>query len=204
MPGRHGSRPSVPRATPAVAAPSIKIRDYESADRRFFERGLLALLKDEAPYDPLKIVVPPREWGRTQATWLMKQVRTRGGHLLIAEIGPKRVGFVVGARERASPKRRAFEPARPCSIYSLYVAPEHRRRGIGNNLMNEIERRFHRARRDFVHLMALSGNARAVELYRARGYVDRVLFLGKWLQPRADRRSRSSGRGRASSARRPV
>lgn len=146
---------------------------------------MLAELKDEAPFDPLKIVVPPSEWGRTHSRWLLKQVRTRNGYLLMATIGRKRVGFVVGAIARASSTRRSFEPARPSSILNLYVVPGFRRRGIGNRLMDELEGKFRAKRRDFVHLIALSGNARALALYRARGYAQRVLFLGKWLGSRS-------------------
>lgn len=104
---------------------------------------------------------------------------------MVAVVGQRRVGFVAAAHVRASPKRRSFEPAKPNSILSLYVLPEFRRRGIGNQLMDVIERRFQAKGRDFVHLIALSGNVRALELYRARGYAQRVLYLGKWLGPRA-------------------
>lgn len=174
-----------------IGARSVKIRDFMPGDRPFLERGVLAELKDEAPFDPLKLVVPPDEWGRSHSAWLLKQARTRGGCLLVAVVGQKRVGFVAAANVRASPKRRSFEPDKPSAILSLYVLPEFRRRGIGNRLMDVIERRFRAKGRDFVHLIALSGNIRALELYRARGYAQRVLYLGKWLTPRARQLSRA-------------
>jgi len=160
----------------------IRIRDFATTDRAFFEQGLLSTLKEEAPFDPLKLVVPPKGWGRTYSTFLLKQVRTRRGYILVAELGRSRAGFVVGARQ--SPRRgkaRSFEPARPCWIFDVYVSSKFRRRGVGNALMNEIERRFRADGRDFVHLLALSGNTRALSMYRARGYTQRVYMLGKWL-----------------------
>ncbi len=108
---------------------------------------------------------------------------------MVAVVGERRVGFAAAAYVRAPPKRRSFEPARPSAILSLYVLPEFRRRGIANQPMDVIERRFRAKGRDFDHLIALSGNIRALELYRARGYAQRVLYLGKWLTPRARRLS---------------
>jgi ribosomal protein S18 acetylase RimI-like enzyme len=160
---------------------STKIREYVKEDRPFLERSLLATLREEAPFDPLKLVVPPKDWGRTYSTWLLKQVRQRGGHILIAEVGRKRAGLVIGALQRASKSRHGFEPARPCWVFDLYVVPKLRRTGIGNQLMGEIEGRFRAWGRDFVHMLSLSGNERALALYRARGYAQRVYTLGKWL-----------------------
>jgi len=160
----------------------LHIRDFAPTDRPFFEQGLLATLREEAPFDPLKLVVPPKGWGRTYSTFLLRQVRTRRGYILVAELGRRRAGFVVGARQPPyRGKVRSSEPVRPCWIFDVYVSPEFRRRGVGNALMDEIERRFRSDGRDFVHLLALSGNAGALSMYRARGYARRVYMLGKWL-----------------------
>jgi ribosomal protein S18 acetylase RimI-like enzyme len=152
------------------------------ADGRFLERGLLADLEEVAPFDPLKKFVPRRDWGRTYSRFLRKEVRTKGGHFLVAEVGSKRAGFVVGVLERLSRavkgKRRA---RRPCRILDLYVAPAFRNRGVGGRLMDEVERRLRAHRRDFVQMLSLSGNERAIAMYHARGYISRVHLLGKWL-----------------------
>jgi ribosomal protein S18 acetylase RimI-like enzyme len=172
--GRSGGVPSGPT--------QIRIRDFVPTDRPFFERGLLTTLREEAPFDPLKLVVPPKGWGRTYSTFLQQQVRRRGGYILVAQLGRRRAGFVVGARQlRHRGRLRSLEPARPCWIFEVFVLPEFRRRGVGNALMGDIERRFRSDGRDFVHLLALAGNAGALSVYRARGYTQRVYMLGKWL-----------------------
>jgi ribosomal protein S18 acetylase RimI-like enzyme len=160
----------------------VNVRDFVPSDRPFLERGLLADLREAAPFDPLKMFVPPRNWGRTYSTFLLKEVRRTHGHILVAELGSKRAGFLVGVVERPSRGQpRSFAARRPCWIYDLYVEPAFRNRGVGRKLIGEVERRFRAKGRDFVNLLALSGNDRAVALYRSSGYVPRVFLLGKWL-----------------------
>jgi ribosomal protein S18 acetylase RimI-like enzyme len=160
----------------------VRIREFVPSDRPFLERALLADLREAAPFDPLRMFFPPTNWGRRYSTALLREVRKRGGYVLVAEFDRTRAGFVAGVLEPVTRRRgRTFAAARPCWIWDLYVDPRFRKRGVGTELMNEIEGRFRAKGRDFVHLLALSGNVRAVAMYRSRGYTPRVYMLGKWL-----------------------
>lgn len=167
----------------APSATSLLIREFAPADRSFLERALEADLRDVRPFDPLQMFLPAENWGRTYSTQILRAVRKHGGCLLVAEVGRARAGFVVGVLESVAPgHRRTFAAQRPGWVWDLYVAPKYRRRGVGTALLQAIEDYFRGAHRDFVHLLALSGNDRAVAMYRRRGYVSRVLMLGKWLR----------------------
>ena len=159
------------------------IRDYTPADRPFLERGVLALLGEESAFDPLKLVTAPGWWGKTHSRYLLSEVRKGRGHILIALVGPKRVGFVVGARQPVTRgKNRAFDSSRrPCCIYSLYVLPRFRRGRIGSRLMDVVEARLRGQGCDLAHMVGLAGNAPARAMYRSRGFKERVLWWGKWL-----------------------
>lgn len=164
----------------------VRIRVFRRSDLRFLEGGLQADQREVAPFDPLRMILPLRGWGRTYARHLVQEVRSRGGRILIAEAGRTRAGFVVGVLQpSARAGDRAFAAARPAWIYDLYVVPRFRRIGVATRLMVAVEAYFTAEGRDFVHLLALTGNDSALALYRTRGYVQRVFLLGKRLEPRS-------------------
>jgi len=179
-----------------------RVRDYVRADRAFLEQGVLALLEEEAPFDPLRLIVPPNWWGKTHSQYLLSEVRKGRGHTLAAQAGRKRIGFVVGARQPTSRgKSRAFDLSRrPCCIYALYVAPDYRRGGVGTLLLEVVEERLRAQGCDLAHMVGLAGNAPARTLYRARGYEERVLWWAKWLNPPSRPRSRRQGIHRSGAA----
>ena len=178
------------------------VRDYVRTDRAFLERGVLALLKDEAPFDPLRLIVPPSWWGKTHSQYLLSEVRKGSGHMLVAQEGRKRIGFAVGARQPTPRgKSRAFDPSRrPCCIYALYVAPDYCRGGVGTLLMDAVEARLRAQGCDLAHMVGLAGNVPSRTLYRARGYAERVLWWAKWLNPPLRPQSRGQWTHRSGAA----
>ena len=71
------------------------------------------------------------------------------------------VGFIVGL----------IEPDRTGHITTLGVAPEHRRRSIGEQMLTRIEEGFRRRHVRTVRLEVRSVNTGAQELYRKLGYI---------------------------------
>jgi ribosomal protein S18 acetylase RimI-like enzyme len=70
---------------------------------------------------------------------------------------------------------------RQAHIFLLYVAPPHRRRGIGRTLMLQAEA-FSRARGDHkIGLQVFANNHSAIELYQSLGYGIQSLTLEKKL-----------------------
>ncbi|HVF26709.1 MAG TPA: N-acetyltransferase [Pyrinomonadaceae bacterium] len=71
------------------------------------------------------------------------------------------VGFIVGL----------IEPNATGHVTTLGVAPEHRRRGIANRMMNRVEEGFRRRGVRTVRLEVRSVNTGAQKLYGGMGYV---------------------------------
>lgn len=68
-------------------------------------------------------------------------------------------------------------------INYLAVAPEHQRRGLARQMMNDAERRLRASGCPKINLQVRSGNANAIEFYRAIGYIqDDVISMGKRLE----------------------
>lgn len=68
-------------------------------------------------------------------------------------------------------------------VDELFVASDHRQRGIGAYLLDLAESASREQGAQFLHLEVSHGN-RAIELYRRRGFVDRKRYLmTKQLQP---------------------
>jgi ribosomal protein S18 acetylase RimI-like enzyme len=91
---------------------------------------------------------------------------------LVAEAGGVMVGTVIGGFDG----RRGL-------IYHLAVAPSHRRRGLANRLMDEIEERLRSRGCLKCYLLVLEGNEEAAHFYEKRGWdrMDRVHLYGKEL-----------------------
>jgi len=68
-------------------------------------------------------------------------------------------------------------------VYSLAVAPEARRRGVGTALMKHLEGELAKRGCPKVNLQVLSSNAGTVEFYRKLGYsVEERVSMGKLLE----------------------
>ena len=67
-------------------------------------------------------------------------------------------------------------------IYSLAVAPDCRRRGIGSMLMKHAESALKQLGCPKINLQVLAGNAQVVDFYKRLGYaVEERINLGKIL-----------------------
>jgi diamine N-acetyltransferase len=74
---------------------------------------------------------------------------------------------------------------RGCDAYidELYIAEEHRRRGIGRRAMAFVETKAREMGVNAMHLEVSRDNTTALELYRRIGYVDHDRYLmTKWLE----------------------
>ena len=68
------------------------------------------------------------------------------------------------------------------SVYYLAVSPEYQARGIGKQLMSEIETRLCELGCPKLNIVVRSSNDKVLEFYRKLGYVtDNVVSLGKRL-----------------------
>jgi ribosomal protein S18 acetylase RimI-like enzyme len=118
----------------------------------------------------------------SQATplWWADLKRATPNQILPSATVKYRAGKTVGclwmgtAIDQASGDRHAH-------IFLLYVAPDHRRQGIGTALMHQAET-WARSRGDRqIGLQVFQSNQPALELYRQLGYKPRSLWMVKHL-----------------------
>lgn len=74
-------------------------------------------------------------------------------------------GFIIGLIQN-------FDETRIGRVYTLDVAVEHRRKGIGLTLLNELEQVFIEKSVMNCYLEARTDNVAALELYRKHGYTE--------------------------------
>jgi len=91
---------------------------------------------------------------------------------LVAELNGGIVGSVLGAWDG----RRGW-------VYHLAVEPKHQRRGVGNKLLNELERRMQGKGVVKVNAIVYRDNRRSIRFFKKLGYEldERSLLLGKRL-----------------------
>lgn len=90
---------------------------------------------------------------------------------LVARDGPRIVGTVWGGYDG----RRGW-------IHRLAVANSHRKLGLGQRLMDEVEKRLKAMGCEKVNLLIEKDNLAVAEFYGSRGYeADDLLFMEKWL-----------------------
>ena len=102
---------------------------------------------------------------------IRRKLALRDGLLLVASAAGELVGSVMAGYEG----HRGW-------INYLAVAPQHRRHGLGRQLMREAEERLAAAGCPKINLQVRAGNADVLAFYEAIGYrIDEVVSLGKRL-----------------------
>lgn len=120
---------------------------------------------------------PSREVGQKIAGVAWDMIHQRGGCMLIAEDNGKLIGHIGGAITRdASPFFNAAWQEY-AMIFDLYVAPSHRRLGIGRLLVKAIMLFLKNAGARRFRIVGLIGNDIALALYRDMGFTDYEVTL---------------------------
>lgn len=104
---------------------------------------------------------------------IQKKLQRDPDLFLIAEIGGKMIGTVLGGFDG----RRGM-------VYHLAVSEQYRRQGVGEALMDELERRLKTKGCIRCYLLVTTENDRAMQFYEKRGWshMNYVLTYGKDLE----------------------
>jgi ribosomal protein S18 acetylase RimI-like enzyme len=123
--------------------------------------------KEHTEYDEVYRTSPQAE--RTMRRFLADLAS--GGHaFLFVAVEPEGggvIGFLSGELREGSP---TFSPKTWASVDDIYVAPEHRSRGVGRELVRRCREWAAERGADGVSLQVAAGNERARELYRELGF----------------------------------
>ena len=114
-------------------------------------------------------------WGLRRAQYA-RWLQTGAGFILLAERDEAPVGYAV-VHLQDGPDDTFPVGARWAEIYSLSVAPEAQRQGIGTRLLDEVDARLATLDIHNVAIAAMVENEAALRLYRSRGFVPREVVL---------------------------
>jgi ribosomal-protein-alanine N-acetyltransferase len=103
---------------------------------------------------------PPFRFSRG---YLRQLVQSAASATWIAEQDDEIAGFAVAEWAQSTDAPDAY-------IQTIEVAPEHRRQGIGNELLRRVEGSAHDAGAGSIWLHVDSENGQAIKLYEAHGY----------------------------------
>ena len=106
--------------------------------------------------------------------YVMKVHEEDENQILVADIGGKIVGYVFFINRAEFPLETRYTWA---SINELYVHPEHRRKGIATNLMNQAFEHLRSIGVTHVRLNVMTENHAAIELYHRLGFRDYSLRM---------------------------
>jgi len=98
---------------------------------------------------------------------------------LAAKIDDKVVGYVMCHAETIHHVRAGI-------IISLAVAPEHKREGIGKELMQNVQRIFRMKGIPLVALQVRKSNVDAIRFYEGLGYQTEMMLPGYYTEPTED------------------
>jgi len=159
----------------------LEIREYAPSDFAFVRACYAQYLDEERSRVP--VLGLPDGFAETYLPRLVQKVHDQQGAFLIASWEGAPCAYVAALPKPA----QAWDATRGTvvMIMDLYVAPTHRRRGIGRQLFRAIEERFARAGFAWITLGTMAGNDEARAFYTAQGYADTYVFMGKPLsEPR--------------------
>jgi len=84
---------------------------------------------------------------------------------LIVQINGEIAGFIIGVIHH-------IRGVKTGHVYTIDVAAKHRRRGVGEKLLNELEQIFARKGIQVCYLEARGDNVAALKLYKKQGYTE--------------------------------
>lgn len=156
---------------------TLLIRPYELQDEPEVVMLAQELQHHEAGiYDRM---APPREIGSWYVTRILRNSRGSGGELLVAERHGRVIGYATVLLGQSSESAMDEVLYTFAYVGDLVVAEAARGQGIGKALLAECERLARAAGEKWLRVTVLSGNARAVSLYRRFGFDSQFIDMEK-------------------------
>jgi len=170
------SHPSKYKTNPPKASgmDSVKIQRATKADVGQAAELIVRMKRLNNEFDPLFTVVPNAK--ERAETYTAESLKSSGVLLLVARSGAKIVGVL-----RAEIRDRVFYlPSKSGHITDFYILPEHRRRALGNDMLEKAAAELKKMGAKIVTAEVPTQNDIAVRFYTKRGYRSLVQnFAGK-------------------------
>ncbi len=153
----------------------ITVRRGQSRDMAFVTQLWRKLADEMCGLDERVAVRPEAEilW----AKWAGARLRDDSSCVLVAETGGEIVGYLLGHVDEAQP---IYEKRRHALISDTFVAPAHRRKGVGTKLVEEAFAFFREKEIDHVRVNVIRANAAGRAFWKKQGAGD---FLERLWKP---------------------
>lgn len=144
--------------------PDLTIRTATLQDRDALQSLWLAFLREQASLDSAVSVADDasERWRNDFPAWVERDRR----HIVLAEVGREVVGFAAAVRWSPAP---IFAYSRELYLEDFFVAPDHRRRGIGAALYAAVREWGASWDAERIRLSVLAENALARPFWRRMG-----------------------------------
>jgi ribosomal protein S18 acetylase RimI-like enzyme len=113
---------------------------------------------------------------RLRRRFYIDRLETKTAFLVVASLDKQSVGYAMVLIEAGPDDTWPLEK-RYAELYSLSVAPEHRRRGIGTRLLDFVDQELNRREIHDMRVAVMVGNGEAQRLYERRGLVPAEVVL---------------------------
>jgi len=154
----------------------VTVRRAEARDMAFVVELWKSMSEELARCDERYALRPDAEimWAR----WAGQRLRDADSCLLVAESGGEYIGYLLAHADEAQP---IFAQRRHATITDLYVAPQHRRKGIARRLAEGAIEFFKKRGIQHARMNVLAKNAAARAFAEKMGFVDFLFRMWKTL-----------------------
>ena len=157
----------------------ISIREYQDSDKLTIIDWFKQLHDYLVSLDPIKRLRRAPEYGEVFFDSSFKQVVEGNGKIFIASDLGVDVGFVSGFIEKQSEKNMLeLVPTKLGIVMDLFVVETHRKQGIGEALLKQMERYLISQGCDGLWVNVVAFNP-ALDFYKKKGYMEREVGLIK-------------------------
>ena len=161
----------------------IIYRQYKEADIEQIKDLLVDLLVDEAKTNEQRLKKPNAEYREKYFAELFKEISEGKGNIIIAEENNKVIGCVVGMiPDLSEADKLEFKRIKEGYVSDLIIQVEYRHKGIGRELLKQIENYFIEQDCTLSKLYVQKANPQAWSLYNSEGYIDKVIKMTKHLK----------------------
>ncbi|MBN3037270.1 MAG: GNAT family N-acetyltransferase [Candidatus Diapherotrites archaeon] len=134
----------------------------------------------ESQWDPL--LIDREENEKIYPKYFLRKLRNEKVTIFVAEENNELIGFVMGEDERL---RDPFKEKKIGYLADLFVAEEHRGKGIGKALLDAMTDWFASRGLRIMSLTAYTQNKEAEEFYLANGFEKTVVYYRRPVTPRS-------------------
>ncbi len=159
---------------------NVTFREYQTKDKV----TLLGLVTQLSAYskqiDPISRVKGQAGYAELSVQTLLENVAKFQGRIWFAEDNGKIIGFISGAIWKQS-KINVLEIGthKLGEVLDLYIIEEYRRKGIGKQMLQMMEKYFKTQKCDSMWIQVFEPNRPARNLYNKFGFIDREIGMLK-------------------------